>query len=197
MNLRRDVRAGGTVLAALVVLGAILGWLWAVLAPSTLALVLRDGSVAELPTESYHLFDDVALFALMGLGAGLVTGAAAWVWRTRRGTTVLLLVVLGSALSALVARSVGLLAVPEGPAAAAVGSILALPPTLGTWMVLVAQPLGAAFAYTTAVAFSGDDNLGAGPARQAEPQGHSTVGASGAGSLHEGPPGFSSGSAER
>lgn len=160
MRSRRAAVIPVALTAVFLLLGVLAGWVWHRLAPVELSLVLRDGSTVPLPTESNHVFDGVALFALMGLAAGLVTGAALWQWRSHRGAVVLLAGVLGSLLSAWVAYRGGLWLsdAPSMPGAA--GSVVALPPVLSSPVVVVAQPLGAALAYGTAVSFSGDDDLG-------------------------------------
>jgi len=158
--LRRDAVIAGCLTTALVVLGVVLGLIWYRLAPAELSVVLRDGSTAPLPTESDHRFDGVALFALMGFGAGLVSGTALWQWRSHRGPVLLVAGVAVSLLSAWVAYRCGLLLAAPPAAPGPAGTLVSVPPVLGSAIVVVAQPLGAALAYATAVSFSGDTHLG-------------------------------------
>ncbi len=178
MRTRRDAVIAVGVLAALLLFGVLLGWLWSRLAPSELSVVVRAGSTAPLPTESQHRFDGLALFALMVFGAGLVSGAALWQWRSQRGPVLLLAGVAASLLSAWVAYRCGLLfAGTPDLAAAAVGTVVTVPPLLGSPIVVVAQPLGMALAYGTAVSVSGDDNLHRDNAHRPEPDPELSCGA--------------------
>jgi len=169
MPARRDAVIGGCVATAFVVLGVVLALLWFRLAPAELSVVLRDGSTAPLPTESDHRFDGEALFALMGFGGGLVSGTALWQWRSHRGPVLLVAGVAVSLLSAWVAYRCGLLLATPPTAPGPAGTLVALPPVLGSAIVVVAQPLGAALAYATAVSFSGDVHLGQRVNSEAQP----------------------------
>jgi hypothetical protein len=160
MRTRRDAALAVAIAAALLLLGVALGSAWYRLAPAELSVVLSDGTTAPLPTESSHLFDGVALFTLMGLGAGLVSGAALWQWRSQRGPILLIAGAAASLLSAWVAYRCGLLLAGTPNTDLAAGTLIAVPPVLGSAIVTVAQPLGATLAYGTAASFSGDHNLG-------------------------------------
>ncbi len=160
MPSRRDAVIAGGAVVALLVLGVALGLIWYRLAPTELSVVLRDGTTAPLPTESDHRFDAVALFALIGFGAGLLSGTALWQWRSHRGPVLLVAGVVGSLLSAWVAYRCGLLLEARPSALGPAGTLVALAPVLGSAIVIVAQPLGTALAYATAVSFCGDVHLG-------------------------------------
>lgn len=155
---RRHTAISAATLLIALVLGVGLGGLWYRLAPIELSVVLRDGTSAALPMESDHLFDALGLFALMGLGAGLVTGYALWQWRAARGPVMLLAAVAASLFSAWVAYRSGLLFAGK-PDIGAPGTLVAVPPELGSAIVVVAQPLGAALAYGTAASLCGDHDL--------------------------------------
>lgn len=152
---RRDAVIAGSAVLALLVLGVALGLIWYRLAPAELSVVLREGTTAALPTESNHRFDGLALFVLMGFGAGLVSGTALWQWRSRRGPLLLIVGVAASLLSAWVAYRLGLWLAPSNSPQPA-GTLVAVPPTLSSAIAIVAQPLGTALAYTASVSFSGD-----------------------------------------
>lgn len=156
------IAAGVT--AGLVVLGLLLGLIWHRLAPGVLSVWLRDGTTAPLPTESNHNFDSVALFVLMGWGAGLVTGIALWQWRSQRGPVLLVGGAAVSLLSAWIAYRTGFWLISGAVTPGPVGTLVAVPPTLGSAIVIVAQPLGTTLAYTFAALFSRDEHLGR-PAR--------------------------------
>lgn len=158
MPVRRPLPIATGATVALVVVGVAQGVLWYRLAPGQLSVVL-PGGLAALPNESQHNFDAIALFVLMGLGAGLVSGTALWQWRSYRGPGVLILGVAASLLSAWVAYRCGL-ALTESPAALGpVRTLVTAPPLLGSAIVVVAQPLGAALAYVTAASFSQHEQL--------------------------------------
>lgn len=148
------------VTVTLLLLGVVLGWVWSRLAPGEATVMLSGGRTVALPTESNHLFDGVGLFTLMGLGAGLVSGAALWQWRSCRGPVLLLTAVAASLLSAWVAYRCGLLFAGHAGTGAAVGTLVEMPPVLSSVIVIVAQPLGVALAYGFATALSGDTELG-------------------------------------
>ncbi|AUS80268.1 DUF2567 domain-containing protein [Actinoalloteichus sp. AHMU CJ021] len=160
---RPDLLPALNLLSLVALTGLPLGWLWSALAPPVRLRVLADGRLASLPAESYHRFDALALFVLLGLGAGVVTGFAAWSWRSRRGPVVLVAVVLGCLAAAWLANRIGTsFAMSRFPLADTVsaGATLVRPPELTTALALVAQPLGAALSYGMAVAWSGTDDLG-------------------------------------
>ncbi len=105
----------------------------------------------------------------MGFGGGLVSGTALWQWRSHRGPVLLVVGVAVSLLSAWVAYRCGLLLATPPTAPGPAGTLVALPPVLGSAIVVVAQPLGAALAYATAVSFSGDVHLGQRVNSEAQP----------------------------
>ena len=100
---RAELLAALSVLSMVCVLGLPLGWLWSRLAPAERGVLSGEDGCAPLPGESAHRFDALAVFVLLGLGVGVVTGTAAWLFRQRRGPLVLLAVAAGSALAAWLA----------------------------------------------------------------------------------------------
>jgi hypothetical protein len=161
--IRADLRPGLAVLVAVTVLGLPLGWLWSVLAPSVVVGRGPGGVVAPLLSQSEHRFDALAVFVLLGLAAGVLTGVAVWLLRSRRGPVVLIAATVGALAAACLARYTGeLLATGHGAAA---GELAALAASVGSWWAVVAQPLGVALAYGSAVAWNGHDDLGRQPAR--------------------------------
>lgn len=167
---RRDVSAAALVTAVLAVVGVAQGWLWSVVAPPELVIVLSDHSVVALPDEGQHRFDAMAMFLLIGLAVGLVAGIVAWWWRSRRGPLMVVGLAAGATLGAVVAMVIGgVLAAggypPVDLAAAAPGSVVHRGPAVESWWVVVAEPLLAALTYAVFSAWHGDDDLGRSGAR--------------------------------
>jgi uncharacterized protein DUF2567 len=161
VTIKPDLVPSAIVLVATVLLGFLVGWVWSLLAPPQRMRVLADRPV-PLPIESYHRFDDVVLFVLLSLGAGLITGFAVWLLRRWRGPVIMIAAVLGGVGAAVVARQVGLTlaearwAVPANPE---VGDVVSAAPTLETWWILLAWPLTTALAYGILAAWNGSDDL--------------------------------------
>ncbi|WP_007026278.1 DUF2567 domain-containing protein [Saccharomonospora iraqiensis] len=161
---RADLASAFAVASALAVLGIALGRLWASLAPARrMRVVADDGRLATLPLEGWHRFDGLAMFLLLGLAAGLVTGVALWLLRSRRGPVLLLGAVVGSLLSAWLALRTGVAfadAAHTVPGTPRIGSVVARAPVLETAWVVLAQPFGAAVSYGMAAAWNARDDLG-------------------------------------
>lgn len=161
---RSDLLGAVSVLSLVAVLGLPLGWLWARLAPAQLSLVQSDGTPVPLPTESQHRFDDLAVFVLLGMVAGLLTGLAVWLLRQRRGPLTLLALAAGSLVAAWLAMRTGM-SFAEGRYADAVrqaspDAVVAIAPRLESTWAIVVQPLFAVLTYGVAVAANGMDDLG-------------------------------------
>ncbi|MBB5894333.1 DUF2567 domain-containing protein [Kutzneria kofuensis] len=159
---KRDLLPAVSVLSTVALTGLLVGWLWSILAPPQ-RVILVDGQQLPLLDESYHRFDDLILFVLIGLGMGLVVGGVVWMLRERRGPVIMIAAVLGSALGAWLAMKVGVswagshYALTGTPANRAVFD--QAPVLESTWVVL-AQPLATALAYGTLTAWNGMDDLG-------------------------------------
>lgn len=162
---KADLLPAVSVLSTVALVGLGVAWIWSRIAPPQRVEVIGSGqSPIPLPDESYHRFDDLAVFVLVSLGVGLVVGAAVWLLRERRGPVALIAAVLGSALGSW------LLAMPLGIAfaqsrypissAAKVGQVLAQAPQLESGWLIVAQPLGVALAYGLFTAWNGRPDLG-------------------------------------
>ncbi|MGB6164325.1 MAG: DUF2567 domain-containing protein [Pseudonocardiaceae bacterium] len=161
---RADLMPALGVLGALAVLGLPLGALWSWLAPAE--FVVRSdraatlGAVLPFVGQTEHRFDDMVTFLLLGLAAGVLTGAALWLFRWRRGPLVLLAAVLGSLVSAWLAMRVGLwLVAARYPDLASTGAPFGRPPVLESVWVIITQPFGVAFAYCIATAWNGTEDL--------------------------------------
>lgn len=160
---KRDLLPAVSALSSIALLGLVVGWLWSRLAPEQLSAVAEGGEYIPLRTESYHRFEDLAIFLILSLAAGVITGAAVWLLRERRGPVMLLAATGGSALAAWLATQVGVswaqaaFAVTTTPE---VGDVIALAPRLESAWVVVAWPLGTAIAYGIAAAWNGHGDLG-------------------------------------
>jgi hypothetical protein len=152
------------VLGAVAVLGLPLGALWSWLAPAE--FVVRSdraatlGAVLPFVGQTEHRFDDMATFLLLGLATGVLTGAALWLLRRRRGPLVLLAAALGSLISAWLAMRVGLwLVAARYPDLANTGAPFGRPPVLESAWVIITQPFGVAFSYCIPTAWNGTEDL--------------------------------------
>ena len=164
---RSDLLGAAGTLSAVALLGLPLAWLWSRLAPPQLSIVQADRTLAPLPPESLHRFDDLAVFLLLGVAAGVLCGVAVWLLRQRRGPLVLLGLVTGSLLAAWLAMRVGLELADARYAGAvrdaAPDSVVPVGPRLESSWILVAQPLAAVLSYGVAVAANGLEDLGRPP----------------------------------
>ncbi|MFD4250845.1 MULTISPECIES: DUF2567 domain-containing protein [Amycolatopsis] len=160
---KADLLPAVSLLSLIGVLGIPLGWLWSLLAPPERVRVFDGGQLIPLQLESWHRFDDLAVYALLGLGLGVVTGVAVWMLRERRGPVVLIAAVLGGLLAAWLGVQMGVAfansayAVTTTPA---IGDVIERAPRIESLWVLVAQPLGTALVYGLLAGWNGRDDLG-------------------------------------
>lgn len=166
---RPKVVVKADLLPAICVLGTIsvfalpIGWIWARLAPGQNKVVQEGGKLIAVGGESYHRLDDLMLFVVLGLGAGLLTGIAVWLLRQRRGPVIMLAATLGSALAAYLAQKTGVGSAADHFAISAtpqVGDMIAVAPLLESAWGVLAWPLGTALAYGCLAAWNGLDDLG-------------------------------------
>lgn len=161
---RADLVPGLAVLCLVAVLGLPLGALWSWLAPPEFVarspLAPTPGGVLPFVGQSEHRFDDMATFVLFGLAAGVLTGAALWLFRRWRGPVVVVAAVLGSLVAAWLAMRVGLwLAAAHYPNRAGTGAPFPQAPALESAWVIVTQPFGVAVTYCLATAWNGAEDL--------------------------------------
>jgi hypothetical protein len=161
---RADLLAGLVVVALVGVLGVPLGWIWSQLAPGQrMRVIAADREPVPLPLESWHRFEDLAVFLLLGLAAGVLVGAVMWLLRERRGPVLMLAAIAGSVLAGWLAMRLGVafgqlrFAVPARPA---VGAVLERAPVLESGWGVLAQPLAVALVYGFLAAWNGHDDLG-------------------------------------
>jgi Protein of unknown function (DUF2567) len=163
---RGDLLDAVIVLSAVALVGIPLAWLWSSLAPPQVSVLQADGVLGALPPESQHRFDDLALFVLLGTAVGVLSGAAAWLLRQRRGPLALLGLAAGSLLAAWLAMRIGL-SFADGRYADAIrtarpDSVVRAGPRLESAWALIAQPLAAVLTYGVAAATNSLDDLGSG-----------------------------------
>lgn len=160
---KADLLPAVSVLSTVALLGLPIGWLWSRLAPPERVRVLADNQLVPLQLESWHRFDDLAIFLLLGLAAGLFAGVAVWLLRARRGPVILLAAVAGSLLAGWLGLRMGsafaesLYAVTVPPS---LGDVVEQAPRLESGWALVAAPLATAIVYGLVAAWNGNDDLG-------------------------------------
>ncbi len=156
-------RSSAAIIGVTVILGALQGVLWSLIAPGEQFVVYTDGQYLPLPTESYHQFTSIAIFVLIGVVVGIAVATAVWHWPSVRGSTTVLVVAGANALGAFTAYLLGRVLVsgvdPASVGATGASAIVTAAPSLGSAMVLIAQPAVAVAVYTLLVAWSGRSDL--------------------------------------
>lgn len=163
VKVKADLLPAVLVLAVVGVLGIPLGLLWSRLAPPERVLVQEGNQAVPLLLESWHRFDDLAIFGMLGLAAGVCTGVAVWLLRERRGPVILLGATLGAVLGAWLAFRLGVAFANSHyplPGAPRVNSVIDLAPRIESSCVIVAQPLTTALVYGLLAGWNGRDDLG-------------------------------------
>jgi uncharacterized protein DUF2567 len=143
--------------------GLPLGWIWSRIAPPERMGAVSTGRYLWLTDEDYHRFDDLAVFVLLGFGAGLLAGVAVWLLRERRGPIVLLAAALGSLIAGYLAMRTGISFAGHHypvPSALSAGQLFDKAPVLESSWIIVAQPLGVVLVYGMLAAWSGSPDLG-------------------------------------
>jgi hypothetical protein len=161
---RADLLPALGVLGVVAVLGLPLGALWSWLAPPEFVVrsprAATPGGVLPFVGQTEHRFDDMAIFVLLGLAAGVLTGAALWQLRRRRGPLVVVAAVLGSLAAGWLALRAGLwLGQAHYPDLAGTGAPFPQPPVLESDWVIVGQPFGVAVTYCITTAWNRSDDL--------------------------------------
>ncbi|MDF2257042.1 DUF2567 domain-containing protein [Streptantibioticus ferralitis] len=105
-SLGRELRDGGIVAAAVAVCGVLFGLLWVWLAPQV--PLISDGSAVYLKnSEGEQAIGADGWFALMGLGFGVLTAAAVFLWRRAGGVAIVVGLAVGAVLGSLIAWRLG------------------------------------------------------------------------------------------
>ncbi|WP_290058244.1 DUF2567 domain-containing protein [Amycolatopsis solani] len=161
---KADLLPALSVFSTVGLLGFPLAFAWSRLAPpERVRIVAADGTQGALELESWHRFDDLAVFGLMALGLGIVVGVVIWLLRELRGPVVFVAALLGVALAGVIAILLGVTwanshyAITSPPA---LGSVIELAPRLESWWVLLTGPLGVSIAYSLLATWNGRDDLG-------------------------------------
>jgi hypothetical protein len=160
--IKADLLPSVMILSLISLLGMGVGWLWSRLAPPQRMIVLGDRQVT-LPLESYHRYDDLAVFVVLGLAAGIVTGVGVWFLRERRGPVIMIAAVLGAAVAAWLAQQMGVSwAAGRYPVPGALtdGLQFAKAPELESAWGILAWPLTTALTYGVLAAWNGMEDLG-------------------------------------
>jgi xanthosine utilization system XapX-like protein len=161
---KADLLPAISVASTAALVGLPLAWIWSRIAPAIPGALNSAGKAVPLPSPyGYHRFDDLAIFMLMGLGAGLATGVAMWMLREKRGPVILVAGVLGALIGGWLAMHTGVsfaaghYALATAPQA---GSVFNIAPRLESGWIVLAQPLGTALAYGVLAAWNGTNDLG-------------------------------------
>lgn len=158
---------------AVVVASAAVGLAWGFLAPAQHDLILSSGRAVPLTGESLHRFDAMAMLACAGLVVGVVSAVAVWAFRRSRGPLTFAGVLIGSAAGAAVMAGVGIwvagLHYPP-PTSVQSGDVFAVAPGIGSFLVLVFQPLAACVVTGVLAAFNPYDDLGVTDHEDDEPE---------------------------
>ncbi|QRP44193.1 DUF2567 domain-containing protein [Amycolatopsis sp. FDAARGOS 1241] len=161
---KADLLPAISVLSTAGLLGIPLGWLWSLMAPPQRErVVTADGQRVPLELESWHRFDDLAIYGLLALATGLVIGIVVWLLRERRGPVVFLAAAGGAALAGWLGTQVGVAfvnakyAIDTPPA---LGAVIAEAPRLESGWIWLAAPLMTALVYALLTAWNGREDLG-------------------------------------
>ncbi|WP_158579885.1 DUF2567 domain-containing protein [Geodermatophilus marinus] len=160
-ELRADRRPALLLATALTLAGVPAGVLWVVLTPQARFDVTADGPVVVGRPSAELLVAADAVFTLLLAGLGLLSGAGAWWWRSRRGVGTLLGLSVGTLLAALVAWQLGELLAP-GPTpeqVAEVGGRFTTGLDLASLPALAVGPFAAVLAYVVAALLSPAEDL--------------------------------------
>lgn len=161
----REVRAAAAVLVVVVLLSAVVGAVWGMLAPTRSYLVIEPDRPVPFTGENLHHFDALAIFVCAGAATGLLSAVGAWRLRRMRGPIQVVGLVLGSGIGAVVMAWFGEIVADRRnpfPDELRVGEIVIEPPDVETWLALVAQPLTASLVMLFLAALSTGVDLGTG-----------------------------------
>ncbi|MGU3431448.1 DUF2567 domain-containing protein [Actinomycetes bacterium M1A6_2h] len=148
--------------AAVVVVSALAGVVWGILAPTEHLMVVEENRGILLTGESAHRFDALALFVCMSIGLGVVIGIGSWFAKAARGPAMTIALIASSLVGTVVAAGVGLAVgrwrhphVTSPP----VGDVVSFAPGLSTPVAVLAQPLVVALIVVVLASLSRSDDL--------------------------------------
>jgi hypothetical protein len=158
MVTRADVVLAVLTVVVLVVVGVLLGLLWAKISPHRPRGYVVQGGIIADETEAFIAGD--GRFAIITALAGLVAAVALWTRPAWRGPAAIGGLVVGGVLGALATDGIGRL-VGGGQASAPVGQAIdALPLQVHALSLLAIEALVAVLVYGLLVVFSNRDDLG-------------------------------------
>ncbi|MEV6907139.1 DUF2567 domain-containing protein [Amycolatopsis sp. NPDC051071] len=162
--IKADLLPAISVLSTAGLLGFPLAWLWSLLAPpQRMRVINANGGLAPLEMESWHRFDDLAIYGFLALGTGLLIGVVAWLLRERRGPVVLAAATGGAALAGWLGTTMGVAFANsryEIAATPVIGDVIAKAPQIESTWIMLAAPLMTTLAYTLLTAWNGREDLG-------------------------------------
>lgn len=160
---RADLLPAISIASVVALLGLPVGFIWSRIAPPERMGLAAGNQLLWLTDEDYTRFDGLAVFCLLGFAAGLLTGAAVWLLRERRGPVVMLAAVVGSFVAAYLASKVGV-SFAAGrfptPSALHVGQIFDKAPVVESGWGIITLPMGTLLSYLMLVAWNGSPDLG-------------------------------------
>jgi hypothetical protein len=160
-EIRVDLRVSARLVLVLALAGLLAGGLWWWLAPRADFRITDAGAVAIGDPSAELFIADDSVFTLVLAAFGLLSGAAAWLLRRRRGVAIVLALALGCSLMSVVAWQFGEL-LGGGPSEAEladVGSVVTTALQLGSLPALAVAPFTAMLAYLLGVLYVRGDDL--------------------------------------
>ncbi|KUN86523.1 AAA family ATPase [Streptomyces bungoensis] len=162
-GMKTEVREAAVITVVVALGGVLLGLLWWWLAPHVPLVGDQSGKswvVYLKDTEGEQAAGADGTFTLLGLGFGLVSAVAVFLWRRRGGVPLVVALGLGGLLGSLLAWRLGIWLGPESDVIAhakAVGKGVTFPAPLklGAKGALLAWPLGAALVHLGLTALFG------------------------------------------
>ncbi|HEX2902837.1 MAG TPA: hypothetical protein VHO01_05205 [Jatrophihabitans sp.] len=148
-------------LAAQLVVGVLLGLVWLVWSPHSVAynVDLGSGKGVIVPGEGESLVAADGRFVVLTAAAGLIFGLAAWRLRELRGRLPLIALTVVSLVASVLAKYTGQL-LSGGQHSAPINTAFRAQLALHANAALLVQALAAALVYTVLVGLTGDAELG-------------------------------------
>lgn len=177
---------------AVVVVGALLGVLWALTVPLSVYHINADGGAATTEQGLAGFVTGDVYFTLLGVVAGIAVGVVVWRWFGGLGWPAVLLAAIGATVMALTCWQLGWLLGPHefGPrlAAAKPGDDLEIELTVRAWSSLLVWPFAALLPMLLFSALSSDPEESVAPsAPEVAPSPDTPVGAIDPGAGQPGP----------
>lgn len=169
MTERARARAVVAMAALSLVVSALAGVVWGLIAPGQHLYVEDSQHVLGMDLDSNNVFVAIALFVFITALAGVLCGALAWAWRSTRGPEMALAVTVAGLGGAWLASGIGGLVASarldwpgDGALAGMVEQVVTRPPSIDLWVALIGQALAAGLVYLVAAMLHPDSELAAG-----------------------------------